>query len=273
MNRRALRRAGLLLMLFMAPSADAAELSVAAASNFSYALGEIVTAFETVHPEVSVSVSYGSSGNFYAQLQAGAPYDIFLSADMVYPRRLAGAGFALDGEVFTYAIGHIVLWVPGTSPLDVASLGMRALLGPSVRKIAIANPGLAPYGAAAQAAMKSFGVYARARPKLILGENIAQTAQFVQSGAADIGILAKSLALGPRMRKAGRFWEIPQRAHAAIEQGGIILAGTRHPGEARALRDFIHSRRGAVILERYGYARPGSPAGEGGETWTGKPSG
>ncbi len=271
MNSRLFKSAVLALALAAsAPAATAAELAVAAASNFSYALDELVAAFHAAHPDVKVNVSYGSSGNFYAQLQAGAPYDIFLSADMRYPERLAAAGYALGGKVFAYAQGRIVVWVPNASPVDVSSLGMRSLLAPAVHKIAIANPELAPYGAAALAALKSFAVYRQAKPRLILGENIAQTAQFVESGAADVGILAMSLALGPHMRASGHFWAIPQEAYPAIEQGGIILKRTANASAARTLRDFMQTHEGRLILDRFGYALP---TGRGDGSWTGKPSG
>ncbi len=146
---------------------------------------------------------FGSSGNFYAEIGNQAPFDVFLSADSEYPRRLIEAKLAIADSIFVYGVGHIVLWVPNASPLDLPRLQMRALEAASVKRVAIANPQHAPYGRAAQAAIKSAGVYDRIASKLVLGENIAQTFQFAQSGAADIGIVALSLALAPCRARPG----------------------------------------------------------------------
>jgi molybdate transport system substrate-binding protein len=246
----------LLSLLLSAPAAQAAELRVAAAANFRYALDEILADFHAVPDSANVVVTYGSSGTFYAQLQNGAPFDLFFSADMEYPRKLADAGLALGGDVFFYAAGRLVLWTPASSALDVAQLGMQALLAPAVKRIALANPRHAPYGVSAVAAMKALGVYALAEPKLVFGENIAQAAQFVQSGAADVGIIALSLALAPAMKGGGRYWEIPVDAYPRVDQGGIILGRTRDASSARRLRDFVLGDAGRKVLARYGYALP-----------------
>src|SRR5262249_16120402 len=149
-------------------------------------------AFHAANPKLKVTPTYGSSGNFYSQLTHEAPFDVYLSADIEYPRKLIAANLA-DGE-FLYGVGRIVVWVPKASPLDVEKLGIEALADPSVRKISSANPAHAPYGRAAEAAMKKLGVYEAVQERLVLGENIAQTAQFVESGAADVGVIALSLA-------------------------------------------------------------------------------
>ena len=201
------------------------------------------------------AVTYGSSGSFYAQIENGAPFDLFLSADAEYPRRLAANGLA-DGEPFLYAVGRIALWVPASSTLDLRALGLRALLDPSVAKVAIANPRHAPYGRAAEAAMRSLGVYDGVKEKLVLGENVAQAAQFVQSGAADAGVIALSLALAPPMRSSGRYVEIPLESYPRMDQGGIVLKGTREPAAARALRDALLGSRGREILKDYGFFLP-----------------
>ena len=237
-------------------SASAAEIAVAAASDLKFALDELVTEFKTNNPAAEIKVSYGSSGNFYAQLQNQAPFDLYFSADVEYPRKLAQAGLALDTNVFLYAVGRIVVWVPKTSPVDVEKLGMQALFAPTVKKIAIANPKHAPYGVAAVAAMKSLKVYEPAEPKIVYGENIAQTAQFIQSGAADIGIIALSLAIAPQMRDQGRYWEIPLDAYPKIEQGGMITKWTKNADEARAFRDFVLNEHGRAVLKRYGFFLP-----------------
>jgi molybdate transport system substrate-binding protein len=234
----------------------AAELKVAAAADLKFALDELVAVFQTNQPAINMRVTYGSSGNFYAQLQNKAPFDLFLSADVAYPHKLAEAGLALETNVFLYAAGRIVLWVPTQSRVDVEKLGVKALLASSVKKIAVANPEHAPYGRAAVAAMKSLGVFEQAEPKLVYGENIAQAAQFAQSGAADIGIIALSLALAPQMRDAGRFWTVPLASYPRMEQGGIILKDTKAAETARVFRDFLLGSQGRQVLKRYGFSLP-----------------
>lgn len=246
----------LLGLLACGSTTSAAELSVAAAADLKFALDELVAEFNTNHPSVSVKVTYGSSGNFYAQLLNKAPFDLFFSADVAYPRKLAEAGLALDTKVFLYAVGRIVLWVPNQSQIDVKKLGMQSLLASSVQKIAVANPEHAPYGRAAVAAMKSLGVFEKAEPKLVFGENIAQTAHFVQSGAADMGIIALSLAIAPPMRDTGRFWEIPLGSYPKMEQGGMIVKGGRDPQVARVFRDFVLGNHSRDVLKRYGFSLP-----------------
>jgi molybdate transport system substrate-binding protein len=244
-------------LVLMAPVvADATELAVAAAADLKFALDELVTEFHTNQPAIQVKVTYGSSGNFYAQLQNRAPFDLYFSADIEYPRKLAAAGLALDTNAFLYAVGRIVVWVPTNSVVDVKALGMQSLLAPAVKKIAVANPAHAPYGRAAVAAMKSLKVYDQAATNLVYGENIAQTAQFVQSSAADIGIIALSLAIAPQMRDAGRYWEIPLDAYPKMEQGGIILNYTKDAAAARAFRDFVLGKHGRSMLKRYGFFLP-----------------
>ncbi|MDZ4814962.1 MAG: molybdate ABC transporter substrate-binding protein [Verrucomicrobiota bacterium] len=237
-------------------SLHAAEISVAAASDLKFALDELTREFRKHHSDVKVKITYGSSGNFYAQLQNQAPFDLYFSADIEYPRKLAKSGLALDTNVFSYAIGRLVVWAPKASPVEVEKLGVQALFGPTVKKIAIANPKHAPYGAAAVGAMKYLNVYDKAEAKLVYGENIAQTAQFIQSGSADIGIIALSLAIAPEMRDQGRYWEIPIDAYPKMEQGGIILKWTKEPTNARAFRDFVIGEKGRTVLTRYGFFLP-----------------
>jgi molybdate transport system substrate-binding protein len=241
------------LMSLTGTSSRAAELTVAAAADLKFAMDQLVTEFQTSQPGTTVKVAYGSSGNFFAQLQNRAPFDLYFSADIEYPRKLAEAGHALDTNVFLYAVGRLVVWVPKSSSVDLDTLGIQSLLAPSVRKVAIANPEHAPYGRAAVAAMKFLRVYEQAESRLVYGENIAQTAQFIQSGAADIGIIALSLALAPQMKDAGRYWEIPLDAYPKMEQGGIILSWTKEPIAARAFRDFVLGQHGREALKRYGF--------------------
>jgi molybdate transport system substrate-binding protein len=220
-------------------------------------MDEMVRVFKQENRGIQVRVTYGSSGNFFAQLSQQAPFDIFLSADTVFPRRLVDQGDGLKESEFLYAVGRIVVWARAGSPVQVETLGVRSLLDPSVKKIAIANPRHAPYGRAAVEALKSLGVYGQAREKLVLGENVAQAAQFVQSGVADIGILAMSLVMAPRIHQQGRLWQVPPAAYANIDQAGVILRWTLEREAAERFRDFMFEPKGRAILRRYGFFLPG----------------
>ena len=234
-----------------------AVVRIAAAADLRFALDELTALFRKEHSDVAVSVSYGSSGTEYAQLLNRAPFDLFLSADVTYPRQLAERGLTLPNAEFTYAVGRIVLWVPASSPIDVAKLGMNALEAAGIAHIAIANSEHAPYGRAAEAAMRSAGVYDLVKSKLVFGENVSQALQFVQSGAADIGIVALSLVLSPTVADAGRFWEIPLDVYPRIEQGGTILQWASHPDAAGSFRSFMLGAMGRAVLKRYGFFLPG----------------
>lgn len=229
-------------------------LAIAAAADLQFALGEVKTAFLQAHPGLEVAITYGSSGNFYTQLSSRAPFDLFLSADLGYPKKLVEAGLADGATLLVYSRGHLVLWVPKGSPIPVEQLGMKALLHPAAKKVAIANPRHAPYGRAAEAALSSLGLLEAVRPRLVFGENIGQTAQFVQTGAADIGILALSLAKAPVMASSGRLWEVPLDAYPPLEQGGVVLTHARNRAAALAFRDFLRSPAGTAILRRYGFS-------------------
>ena len=232
---------------------------IAAASDLNAALSDLITRFSPAHG-IDVSVSYGSSGMFYAQLVNRAPFDLFLSADVTYPKQLAERGLTLPGSEFTYGVGRLVLWTPASSTLDVEHTGLRALTSPSVRHVAIANPDHAPYGRAAIAALDHAGLADAVRPKLVFGENVAQALQFVQSGSAEAGVVALSLAVAPAVKEQGRWFEIPLDAYPRIEQGGVILQWASDAAAARAFRTFLLSDEAGAILERSGFFLPGSPA-------------
>jgi molybdate transport system substrate-binding protein len=243
--------------VFAASAAEGSSLRIAAASDLKFAMDEVVVAFAKARPDITVRATYGSSGNIFSQLSNHAPFDLFFSADVRYPEQLEAQGLVLEGSRFSYALGHLVLWVPNGSRIDVGQLGVKALLEPSVRKIAIANPEHAPYGRAAEAALRSLGVYDAVKAKLVLGENISQAAQFVQSGAADAGVLALSIALSPAMRSAGRYWEVPESAYPKLEQAAVTMKDTKSLEAAKALRAFFTGPEGRSILQRYGFRLPG----------------
>ena len=237
----------------LARAAEQGTVRVASAADLRFTMDEIVEAFRRERPAVDVLVTYGSSGNFYAQLSNRAPFDIFFSADVDYPRRLIRQGLALADSEFLYAVGRLVIWVPRNSPIEVEKLGMQALRSPSVRRIAIANPRHAPYGRAAEAAMKSLGVFDQVKDQLVLGDSVMQAAQFVDSGGAEIGIISHSLALAPALWDKGRFWEVPIDTYPRREQGGVILSWAKDRPAAEALRDFVLSEGGRAILRRHGF--------------------
>jgi molybdate transport system substrate-binding protein len=233
----------------------AAPIRVAAASDLSAALGELILRFAATSG-VNVTVSYGSSGAFYTQLQNQAPFDVFFSADVEYPKQLEARRLTLPDSAFTYAIGRLVIWTPPSSPLDVGRDGLQALTAASVAHIAIANPEHAPYGKAAVAALKAAGLYDRLQPKLVYGESVSQAMQFVQSGAADAGIVAQSLAMAPNVKDKGRWTEVPQALYPRLEQGGVILKNTPNAEAARRFRAFVLSAEGRAILAQFGFTQP-----------------
>ena len=241
-------------VLLLRTMAAGDEIKVAAAADLTYAFKDVAARFEKETGN-KVSLIIGSSGNFYSQIQNGAPYDLFFSADIQYPKKLEAAGLAEKGSLYRYAVGKIVLWVPNASKLDV-NKGLAVLQDPSVRKIAIANPAHAPYGVAAVAALKNEKLFDKVSGKFVLGENISQAAQFVQSGNADAGILALSLAVAPAMKEAGRYFEIPSSEYPTIEQAAIVLQSSKHKGTARQFIDFLKQPETVKLMESYGFAVP-----------------
>jgi molybdate transport system substrate-binding protein len=237
------------------PPAPAPAVRIAAAADLKFALDDIAARLAKRQPAIRVQPTYGSSGVMHAQLRQRAPYDVFLSADIDYPRDLVAKGIGSDRDLFTYATGRIVVWVPASSALPIERDGLRALAG--ARRIAIANPRHAPYGRAAEAALRNAGVWAAVNGKLALGENVAQAAQFVQSGAADAGIIAKSVAVAPAMRDAGRSWDVPQDAYPTLTQGGLILPWAIWRDAAVRFRDYLLSGEGRHVLASYGFDAPG----------------
>jgi molybdate transport system substrate-binding protein len=237
-------------------SPSARVVRVAAAADLKFAFDDLTTAFRAKRPDIAVSVAYGSSGNFFTQMSNDAPFDLFLSADMDYPRKLVQQGRAVKDSEFQYAVGRVVVWAPAASPLDLEKLGIRACAEPEVKKVAIANPQHAPYGRAAEAALKHAGLYDQVKDRLVLGENVAQAAQFVESGAADVGIVALSLAMAPPLRDRGRYWEVPADGYPRLDQGGVILTGAKDMAAAQALRDFLMSDEGRAVLDKFGFRRP-----------------
>ena len=253
-------------LLLAARFACAQGLTVAAASDLQSALPVIVAQFEKDVGQ-HVRLIFGSSGNFFTQIENGAPFDVFLSADIGYPRRLERSGQAEPASLYKYATGRLVLWTRTDSGIDVgrgqaglaglAGLAVLAVLDDArVRRIAIANPRHAPYGRAALAALRHEGLYDRVRGKFVLGENISQAAQFAQSGSADVGVLALALALSPALKGSGTYVEIPESWHPPIEQGAVVLASSRQKPLARRFVNHLKTPDSVRILESYGFEVP-----------------
>jgi len=230
-------------------------LTVAAAANLEPVLQELIRAFEAANPGAKVRTTLGASGRFFAQIQQGAPFEVFLAADASFPARLVEAGLS-SGPAFHYALGRLALWVPADSRLDLEKAGLRALLDPSVRKVALGNPAVAPYGVAAEEAMRFTGVLEAVKEKFVLGQSAAQAAQFALSGAAQAAFLPLSLATVPPLSRLGRHLILPPSSHRPIEQAGVILKGARDPGLARAFVAWLLGPDGRAILARHGYESP-----------------
>ncbi len=233
-----------------------AQIAIAAASDLRDAMDEIAARFESEY-KAHVTVSYGSSANFYQQLQNGAPFDLFFSANTEYPKKLQSAGLVAGDSYYEYARGRIVLLVSSTSKLDLTR-GLSVLLDPAVKKIAIADPSHAPYGQAAVAALKSQGFYDRVSGKLVTGENISQAASFVLSGAADVGIVAKSLVVSPKESNRSRYIEIPASTYPPIQQACVILKSAKRQKLAREFESFVQQSASVNIFKKYGFEVPDS---------------
>lgn len=241
-----------------APASATRVVRVAAAADLRYAMDELVAAWNAGHPAQAAAVTYGSSGTFFSQISEGAPFDVFFSADAEYPRRLEQAGRADAGATKLYAVGRLVTWAPDGSPIDVAARGLEALTDDRVTHVAIANPEHAPYGRAAVAALEAAGVYAAVEPKLVLGENVSQAAQFVESGNADAGVIALSLALAPAMSGKGRYAIVPIDSYPRLDQAAVVLRDAQDVAAAQAFLAHALGPDGRAVLDRYGFLLPGS---------------
>ncbi len=252
-SRFAVRVLIFVCLLVIGHTAHAGEkIAIAAAADLKFALDEIVVLFRKAHPVDQIETIYGSSGKFHTQIRQGAPYDLYFSADIAYPRTLETEGFAAS-EVQPYGVGRIVLW----SPLrDVSKMTLNDLADPALQKIAIANPKHAPYGKRAEEALRSAGMWEKIQSKLVYGENVAQTAQFVQSGNAQVGIIALSLALSPELAKQGGYALIPGKLHQLLEQGFIITRRAADNSLALEFAHFMASKDVRAIMTRYGFVLP-----------------
>jgi molybdate transport system substrate-binding protein len=235
-------------------AAEGPGVSVAAAASLRPALEELARAFEAEHGQVRVVATYGASGTLFAQLRAGAPFDLLMSADRDYPRKAVEAGLAREEVV--YAAGRLVAFVPRGSAAAVEARGLAALAEPGVRRVAIANPAIAPYGRAAEAALRAAGVLEAVRPKIVLGESVAQAAQLAHAGAVDAALLPASIARTPELADAGVTIPLPVVLAPPVPQSAAVLSAARDEALARAFLAFVTGARGHAILARHGYAPP-----------------
>lgn len=250
----------LLALATFAAGAEAPSLTLAVASNMSACIERLDAEFIKQHPGVEIKVATGASGNFFAQISNGAPFEVFISADMDYPRKLVAAGLAEADTLRPYALGRLALWTntPGINP----GRGRIVFTAASTNKIAIANPDTAPYGRAAIEALDRLGVLATAKTKLVIGENVAQAAQFVQSGNADVGLVPYSLLVVPPLKGVGLYILLPGGVYSPIEQGAVVThKGSSNP-LARAYLSFLGSDAARSIIEDSGYALPDAGAGK-----------
>lgn len=251
----------LLLVILLGASmrpALAETVTIAAAADLKFAMEEIVAGFRQAHPAAAVDTVYGSSGKFHTQIRQGAPYDLYFSADIAYPRLLAQEGFAASA-VRPYALGRLVLW---SRSRDASKMTLADLADPAIHKVAIANPKHAPYGKRAEEALRAAGVWEKVQGRLVLGENIAQTAQFVQSGNAEIGIIALALALNKELAAQGGYALIDDALHAPLEQGFIVTRRAAANPLAQRFAAYMGSPEARRIMTNYGFALPGEAPGK-----------
>lgn len=240
-----------LSLLFAAP-ARADKITVAAAADLKFAMDEIVARFKKDNPGDEVEVVYGSSGKAHTQIKQAAPYDLFFSADIAFANDLVKGGLAAS-DVKPYAIGRIVLW---SATEDATKMTLASLTDPKITRIAIANPMHAPYGKRAEEALRASGLWDKVKSKLVFGENITQTAQFVLTGNAQVGIIALSVAINSELASKGGYWLIPDKLHQPLEQGFIITKRAAGSALAKRFAGFMDSKFARAIMTKYGFVLP-----------------
>lgn len=237
-------------------SALAGDVVIAAAADLKFALEDIKTAYVVAHPDDNVNITFGSSGKLSTQIEQGAPFDLFFSADIKYPKQLAAAKQAAS-EVKPYALGRIVLW---SNTHDASQLTLESLKDDKFKHIAIADPSHAPYGKRAEEALTASKLWDTLKPKLVFGENISQTTQFVESGNADIGVIALALALNPELSKQGGYHLIDDKLHEPLEQAFIVTTHGKDNVAAQRFADYMQHPDARKVMVKYGFVLPGETA-------------
>ena len=243
------------LLLMLCASAFCQEITVAAAADLSSALPEIAAKYKSRTGQ-DIKLTFGSSGTLTTQISNGAPFDVFFSADEEYPKQLIDENLAEKDSLYRYAVGRLVLWASNDSPLNLSKLGIMALLDPSVKRIAIANPEHAPYGRAAEAALRHYALYEQVSSRLVLGENVSQAAQFVESGNAQAGLIALSHALAPAMKTKGQYWIVPLDSYPTLNQAAVVLSRSKQKDAARKFLEFVQGPEATSLLKDYGFSLP-----------------
>ena len=250
-----IRRLLLLYVVFVIPVYASEKLTIAAASDLRYALDDIVTLYKQQHPAADIRLIYGASGKLSTQIRHGAPYDVFFSADIQFPQQLYTEGYAVTAPQ-PYALGHLVLWSPKQ---NMTGISLQQLATLKVSRLAIAQPAHAPYGQRAKQALQAAGVWQQLEPKLVYGENIAQTAQLAQSGGADVAIIALSLAKFPQLAKQG-YQRIPKALHQPLIQAYVITRHGANNSIAQQFSAFMTTRDVLGIMQGYGFELPETTA-------------
>ncbi|WP_456312279.1 molybdate ABC transporter substrate-binding protein [Pseudomonas shirazensis] len=249
-DKKVLSNLTLLLLLVFGTVQAQQKITIVAAANLKIALDSINTVFKIQNPAINSQVTYGASGKLFEQISNSAPFDLFFSADMDYPKKLEEKKMTAS-KIKMYATGKLVIWSKKTDPNKTK---INSLLGKDIRKIAIGNPATAPYGEKAVESLKFYKLYNKVKNKLVFGENITQATQFITTGNADIGITALSLVLTPNMKKeGGKYYIIPQKSHTPLEQGCVLLKNAKGNANAVKFYNFISSKKAVAILKYYGY--------------------
>ncbi|WP_161604593.1 molybdate ABC transporter substrate-binding protein [Roseiconus nitratireducens] len=243
-----------------APAPTTAPLNLAVSANLQLAMQDMEARFERQCPDIDLRITYGASGSFFAQCCQGAPFDVFVSADTRYPRELVRRRLASETSFVVYAQGRLMLWTPPVESGRVGEhaagdRGLERLVGDAFGRIAIANPRLAPYGRAAEEALKAAGVHPQVKDKLVIGESVTQAAHFAATGSADAALIARSLLETPALAR-GNHWQVPESLHAPILQAAVVLDRCRCRPAAARFCDFLTGTVGQSILMRHGYSLP-----------------
>ncbi|MGB7598284.1 MAG: molybdate ABC transporter substrate-binding protein [Gallionella sp.] len=244
--------AAVMLSGLMSSPVFASEVNAAVASNFSAPMKQIADVFQKESGD-TVKLSFGSTGKFYEQIRGGAPFDVFFAADTATPQRMEQEGLTVNGSRFVYALGKLVLWSAQPGYVDDQGAVLRK---GGFGKLAIADPKLAPYGVAAQQTLEHLGLWDALQPKLVTGENITQTYQFVATGNAELGFVALSQVMRDGKLSAGSSWLVPSDMYQLIQQSAVLLAGAKDKAAAQAFLDFLKGDKAAAVIRSYGYALP-----------------
>jgi molybdate transport system substrate-binding protein len=247
------------LLLFTGVLVSAQEITVAAGADMNFALPALAAGYTKGKRSLIVNSVFGASGTLTSKILTGAKlndtsFDILLSTDEQYPQQLIAEGLASKDTLYHYGVGRLVVWVPNDSPLDLSKSGIKALLDPSVKKIAIEDPAAGPWGRAAVAVLQHFGIYDKVVTELVTGQNVSHASHFVGPSNAQVGLIALSLALAPSMKSTGRYWIVPPDAYPALNQTAVLLSHSKRQDEARKFLDFLHSPEAVAVLDSYGFS-------------------